>query len=222
MEYEEEDFLMLSGIQHYAFCKRQWALIHIEQQWQENVHTVAGNLMHRKAHDSFTYEKRKDALITRGLPIHSRTLGLSGICDVVEFLADDAGIALQGHKGFYRPYPVEYKKGKPKTDDADILQLAAQAMCLEEMFSVSVGEGALYYGEIRRREIVAIDEAIRQRVVKTTEDMHRMYARRYTPKVRWQKGCSACSLRDICLPRMGKVQSVSSYIEERMVVSSDL
>ena len=143
MEYREDDFLMLSGIQHYAFCKRQWALIHIEQQWQENLHTVVGELFHKKAHDKFSYEKRGDVIITRGLPIHSRELGISGECDIVEFQEKENGIKLFGRSGTYQPYPVEYKKGSPKNTEADILQLAAQAMCLEEMFSISVPEGAL-------------------------------------------------------------------------------
>lgn len=158
MEYREDEYLMLSGIQHYVFCKRQWALIHIEQQWQDNVHTVTGELLHKKAHDGFSYEKRGNVLTTRGLPIHSRELGISGECDVVEFLQDEEGTRLFGRDGLYRPFPVEYKKGHPKTTEADVLQLVAQAMCLEEMFSVPVKEGALYYGEIRRREPVEIDD----------------------------------------------------------------
>ncbi len=216
MEYDEDDYLLLSGIQHYAFCKRQWALIHIEQQWQENVRTVEGSLLHKKVHDSFSFEKRGEVLTVRGLRIHSRQLGFSGECDVVEFYEDSGGTRLSDHRGLYRPYPVEYKKGSPKTTDADILQMAAQAMCLEEMFCVSVCEGALYYGEIRRREKVFIDDAMREKVRGISADMHRMYERRYTPRVRWTKGCSACSLRDICLPRMGKVASVRTYIDDTL------
>ncbi len=216
MEYEEDDYLLLSGIQHYVFCKRQWALIHIEQQWQENLHTVEGNLLHKRAHDSFSYEKRGGLLTVRGLRIHSRQLGFSGECDVVEFHEDSGGTRLSGHKGLYRPYPVEYKKGSPKTTDADILQMAAQAMCLEEMFCVPVQAGALYYGEVRRRENVLIDDAMREKVKEIAADMHRMYERRYTPRVRWSKGCSACSLKDICLPRMGKMASAGTYIDDRL------
>lgn len=213
MEYDEEDYLMLSGIQHYTFCKRQWALIHIEQQWQENVHTVEGKLLHKNAHNPYSYEKRGEMLTVRGLRIHSRQLGLSGECDVVEFHEDSEGTRLAGHRGLYRPYPVEYKKGAPKTTDADILQMATQAMCLEEMFCVPVREGALYYGETRRREKVVIDDALREKVKETAADMHRMYERKYTPKIRWTKSCSACSLKDICLPRMGKAASAGTYID---------
>ena len=216
MEYDEEDYLQLSGIQHYAFCKRQWALIHIEQQWQENVHTVEGNFLPKKAHDPFSYEKRGGLLTVRGLRIHSRQLGFSGECDVAEFYEDSEGTRLSGHRGLYRPYPVEYKKGSPKAVDADILQMTAQAMCLEEMFSIPVREGAIYYGEIRRREKVIIDDVMREKVRDIASDMHRMYERRYTPRVRWRKSCSACSLKDICLPRMGKTASVGTYIDDTL------
>ena len=216
MEYREEDFLMLSGIQHYAFCKRQCALIHIEQQWQEKVHTVVGELFHKRAHDKFSYERRGDVIITRGLPIHSRELGISGECDIVEFQEKENGIRLFGRTGTYQPYPVEYKKGSPKNTEADILQLAAQAMCLEEMFSISVPEGALYYGEIRRRESVVINEELRSTVHGIVEDMHRLFTKGHTPKVKWGKSCNACSLKEICLPRMGKLSSVGTYIEKKL------
>lgn len=216
MQYDEEDFLMLSGIQHYAFCKRQWALIHIEQQWRENVHTVVGELLHKKAHDKLSYEKRGNTIITRGLPIHSRELGVSGECDVVEFHENAQGVRLYGRSGLYQPFPVEYKKGSPKSTEADILQLAAQALCLEEMFSIPVPEGALYYGEIRRRESVTVDEDLRSRVRKMFADMHQLYSRGYTPRVKWSKSCNACSLKDVCLPRMGKAASVKTYIDNKI------
>lgn len=144
MEYQEDDYLMISGIQHFQFCRRQWALIHIEQQWEENVHTVVGELMHKKAHDPYLKEKRKDTLIVRALPVSSRTLGVSGECDIVEFHKCEDGVKLFGHRDLYSIYPVEYKKGKPKKSDEDILQLTAQTMCLEEMFSTRIEEGAIF------------------------------------------------------------------------------
>lgn len=163
MDYKEEDYLMLSGIQHFSFCRRQWALIHIEQQWDENLRTVEGNLFHRKAHDGYSSEKRKNVIISRGMPVFSRTMGVSGICDIVEFHRDDRnGIHLYGREGMYRVYPVEYKKGQPKEDEADILQMAAQAMCLEEMLACSIEKGYLFYGEIRRRIEVPLEETIRK------------------------------------------------------------
>lgn len=162
MEYDEDEYLMISGIQHFKFCRRQWALIHIEQQWDENVHTVVGELMHKKVHDPYLTEKRKDVLITRALPVSSRELGASGECDVVEFHKNEDGIKLHGHRGLYEVYPIEYKKGRPKLDEEDILQLTAQVLCLEEMFSASIPEGAIFYGETRRREVIGITEELRQ------------------------------------------------------------
>lgn len=129
--YTEEDYLMLSGIQHFAFCRRQWAIIHIEQQWAENYRTTAGELMHKKAHGEGVFEKRGDLLTARGLRISSHELGLSGQCDVVEFCRDKNGISLYGYDGKWNPVPVEYKRGEPKENNADELQLCAQAICLE-------------------------------------------------------------------------------------------
>lgn len=211
-EYREEDFLMLSGIQHFAFCRRQWALIHIEDQWQENEHTVMGDLFHRKAHDPYVPEKRKDTIISRSIPVHSRSMGVSGSCDIVEFHKSELGVALHGHRGLFDIFPVEYKKGKPKANDADILQLTAQAMCLEEMLSADIKEGALFYGETRRREVIIFTEELRSKVRGFFQEMHELYRKRYTPKVKWSKGCSACSMKDICLPKLGKNSNVREYI----------
>ena len=212
MEYGEDDYLMISGIQHFKFCRRQWALIHIEQQWAENIHTAVWELMHKKVHDPELREKRKGLIIARALPVSSRILGVSGTCDVVEFRQSEDGIRLHGHRGQYSVYPVEYKKGKPKLTEEDRLQLAAQAMCLEEMFSAQVPEGAVFYGETRRREPVAITEELRREVRRCFQEMHAYYERNYTPKVKYSKSCSACSLKEICLPRLGKSISVKSYI----------
>lgn len=216
MEYREEDFLMLSGIQHFAFCRRQWALIHVEQQWAENVRTVEGELMHKRAHDPALREKTKDVLAVHALPVCSRSLGISGECDVVEFQKAEEGIKLQGHRGLYKIYPIEYKRGKPKNTDIDILQLTAQAMCLEEMFSTEIEEGALFYGEIRRRERILFTEELRSRVCNMLEEMHQLYTRGYTPKVKWSKSCNACSLQEICVPKLGKYANVDEYMEEML------
>lgn len=212
MEYTEEEYLMISGIQHFKFCRRQWALIHVEQQWAENVHTVVGELMHKKAHDPYLTEKRKDTMIVRALPVSSRELGVSGECDIVEFQKCEDGVSLFGHRGCYSIYPVEYKKGKPKVTEEDKLQLAAQAMCLEEMFSANVLKGAIFYGETRRREEVAISEELRAEVRKMFQEMHQYYKRNYTPKVKRSKACTSCSLKDICLPKLEKTESVQTYM----------
>lgn len=214
MEYAEEDYLMISGIQHFKFCRRQWALIHIEQQWAENEHTVIGELMHKKAHDPYLTEKRKDAIIARALPVASREMGVTGECDVVEFHRCEDGIRLHGHRGLFSVYPIEYKKGKPKATEEDQLQLTAQAMCLEEMFSTQIMEGALFYGKTKRREVVEITEALRREVKETFLEMHQYYERKYTPKVKMSKGCNRCSLKEICMPRLEKTISVEKYISQ--------
>lgn len=216
MEYAEDDYLMISGIQHFKFCRRQWALIHVEQQWAENEHTVIGELMHKKAHDPYLTEKRKDLLVVRALPVSSRTMGVSGECDIVEFRKCEDGVKLHGHRGFYSIYPIEYKKGKPKHSEEDILQLTAQAMCLEEMFSTTVTEGAIFYGETRRREVVAITEELKNEVCQTFEEMHQYYDRRYTPKVKYSKACASCSLKEICLPKLEKAGSVKEYLKRAL------
>lgn len=212
MIYQEEDFLQLSGLQHFAFCRRQWALIHIEQQWAENLWTVSGNILHEKAHDSRKREFRGDLLVTRGMQIHSTCLGISGNCDVVEFYQSVTGISLPGREGLWQPYPVEYKRGSPKLTDADRLQLCAQGMCLEEMLCCQILEGALFYGEIRRREVVPFTPELREQVRSMLGEMHTLYGRKYTPKVKPSKNCNACSLRELCLSKLSRKRSVAEYL----------
>lgn len=215
--YNEDDYLMLSGIQHFTFCKRQWALIHIEQQWAENVRTVEGNHLHKRADQPMIREKRGNKLVVRGLPIHSRELGITGICDVVEFMQDPNGISLVNEKELYLPYPVEYKRGKPKTDESDILQLTAQALCLEEMLLCEIQNGYLYYNEIKHRVDIPITTYYRDQVKKQLEEMHQYFQKSYTPKVKAGPHCKSCSLINICLPDLMKKKSVSSYIEGRLI-----
>lgn len=215
--YEEEKFLQLSGIQHFDFCRRQWALAYIELQWQENVRTVEGKLLHERAHDPSSTEKRGDLIISRAVPVYSKEIGISGECDIVEFHRCTDGIRLHGYKGTYRVVPIEYKKGRPKAADADRLQLAAQALCLEEMLCCRIDTGYLYYGETRHREKVEVDETLRKKEKENFEEMHRYYERRYTPKVRWSKSCNACSLKDVCMPVLGKNRSASEYIRKKIM-----
>lgn len=212
MSWNEEDFLSLSGLQHFAFCRRQWALIHIEDQWAENYRTVDGNLMHEHVHDQEVKESRGDRLIVRGLAVHSMWLGVSGQCDAVEFVRDSAGIPLRDREGLWLPYPVEYKRGKPKEHDADELQLCAQAMCLEEMLCCGIAEGALYYGETRHRTVVPLTPDLRKRVQNCLSEMHELYRRRHTPKVKPTKACNACSLKELCLPRSLERKPVAGYL----------
>lgn len=214
--YDEDEFLALSGIQHFAFCRRQWALIHIEQAWADNVLTAEGELMHKRAHDEELRERRGDTLVVRGLAVHSRELGLSGKCDVVEFCKDSSGHPLAGEDGLWRAVPVEYKHGSSKANDADWLQLCAQALCLEEMLGIDVPAGFLYYGETRLRERVELDEALRASAASMAEEMHALYRRRHTPHVKPFSACRSCSLCDLCLPRAINRTTVAEYVAKRL------
>ena len=204
--------LPLSGIQHFAFCRRQWALIHVENLWAENVRTVEGKILHERAHDEQFTESRGDMIILRGLHISSQKLGLSGVCDVVEFHRNAGGVSLYGREGRWLPYPVEYKRGSPKDNDCDQLQLCAQAICLEENFVCAVPEGSLYYGETHHRLRVSFTAEMRERVEKLTTEMRMYYERRHTPSAKPSKACNACSLKDLCIPKLTKCESVSTYI----------
>ncbi len=214
--YKEDDFLQLSGIQHFAFCRRQWALAYIELQWQENVRTVEGHLLHENAHDAAIKEKRGDLIVVRAMPVHSKELGISGECDVVEFHKAEDGIPISGREGKYTVIPVEYKRGTPKSNDADALQVAAQALCLEEMLCCDIPYGYVSYGEIRRREKIEFTERLRYKVKDLFAEMHKYYSQRYTPKVKWSKSCNACSLKEICLPVLNKKVSVKKYLDGKM------
>lgn len=210
--YFEEDYLPLSGLQHFLFCRRQWALIHIEQQWHENVLTAEGRILHEKAHSDGS-EKRGEKIIVRGLRIHSSRMGISGQCDVVEFSRSAQGVPLAGREGLFLPYPVEYKHGSSMVNDADRAQLCAQTMCLEEMLSVDIPEGALFYGKTRPREVVSFSEELRKKVSDAFAEMHELYRKAYTPKVKTGAQCRSCSLNELCLPKLMKTKSVARYVE---------
>ena len=219
--YTEDEYLLLSGIQHFVFCRRQWALIHIEQQWSENYRTVDGRIMHERVHNPDFREKRGELIITRAMEISSSRLGISGECDAVEFRQDKNGVKVFGLDGLYTVTPVEYKRGEPKEDDCDILQLTAQALCLEDMLCCKIPQGFLYYGELRRRVKVEFDIELRQRAEDIIGEMHELYKKRHTPKVKRRKACNACSLKEICLPVIcGK--SASEYVKEMLDEESDL
>ena len=208
--------LMLSGLQHFIFCRRQWSLIHIEQQWADNGHTAAGDVFHTRTHDERQTELRGDVLTVRGLRIRSRRMNVTGICDVVEFHRDAQDIPLTGREGRWRVCPVEYKKGAPKSHQADEAQLCAQAMCLEEMLLCDIPQGYLFYGETRRRVCVAFTPELRELVEASFREMHMLFGRGYTPRVRAHKGCSACSLKELCLPRVQSVSSVDAYLRAHL------
>ena len=216
MGFNEDDFLQLSGLQHFTFCRRQWALIHVEQQWKDNLRTAEGKILHERAHDETLKERGRDKLTMRGLRVSSSVLGVSGTCDVVEYIRSKTGTKLSGEDGLWQPYPVEYKRGSSKISDADRLQLCAQALCLEEMLGCAVPDGALFYGETRRRERVALDEEFRHQVRRMLAEMHAYYRRGYTPKVKTGKHCNACSLKELCLPVLCRTSSARAYIQNRI------
>lgn len=217
MPFAEEDYLQISGIEHFAFCPRQWALIHVEKLWCENVHTINGGIFHERAHDAALSEKRGDRLWIRGLRVFSRELGISGECDVTEFTRDEKkGVYLRKYDGFYFPTPVEYKVGAPKASDADKMQLCAQGLCLEEMLGVKIPFGYLFYGETKRRERTEFDSALRDKVREAFGQMHTYMRRGYTPRVKPQKSCSACSLKTQCLPGLYRKQNVEKYMQEAL------
>lgn len=215
-EYTSDELLALSGIQHFTFCRRQWALIHVERLWAENALTAEGRVMHQRTDDPFERETRGGVVTARAMPVSSYRLGLYGVCDVVEFLPSADGATLRGRAGTYLPRPVEYKRGKEKEDDCDRAQLCAQALCLEEMFLVAIPAGCLYYGQTRRRVEVAFTTALRGLVESTAAEMHEYFSRGYTPRVKTSKACRSCSLADLCLPRLQTRLAASRYIQQRI------
>lgn len=216
MSYREDELLALSGVQHFVFCPRQWALIHVEQQWAENERTIEGDIVHERCHDASVRERRGNMLVVRGLYVVSHDLGLSGICDVVEFHADADGAELFGEKGRWRPVPVEYKRGRRKPGDEDRVQVCAQAMALEESFCCDVERGYLYYDSERRREELCFDEQLRQETIKASEKMHALFRRGVTPPTRERAGCKRCSLLDICAPEIACAEKVDDYMERML------
>ena len=205
----------LSALQHYAYCRRQWGLIFVERQWAENARTAEGQVFHQTAHHGPESETRGDLLILRGLRVASPALRLGGICDVVEFHRSPSGVPLMGREGLWLPYPVEYKKGSDQTRESDEVQLCGQALCLEDMLCCQIPEGSLFYGETRRRTRVAFDEPLRQRTFSLLQEMLGHMARGHTPAAKPHKGCNACSLRDVCLPKLSRTPSVADYVHAR-------
>ena len=197
--FTEDDFLPISGLQHLHFCERQWGLIHIEQVWEENRLTAEGRVLHERAHSPGS-ESRPGLRIVRGLRLHSFQLGLTGQADIVEFRNNI-------------PFPIEYKRGKPKNDSCDEVQLCAQAICLEEMFQTTIEAGAIFYGQPRRRTEVRFTISLRAQTAALAKRMHALQQSGLTPHPVYSKKCENCSLKGICLPRLlEKPQSVAKYL----------
>jgi len=202
--YPEEDLIMISALQHYVFCERQCALIHVEQIWDENRATAEGRIMHERVHEQ-DRESRGEVRIEYGIPLRSLRLGLVGRADVVEFHLLD--------KDKWQPFPVEYKRGKPKADHCDLIQLCAQAICLEEMLSVSIPAGAIFYGKTRRRLDVAFDCGLREETEEAAKKAHDLIASGITPPPVYEKRCESCSLVAECLPKtIQKKSPVKNYL----------
>lgn len=216
-EVPEEDYLWLSGIQNFAFCRRQWALMRIEGVWQDNQLTAEGTVQHEKAHDPFVKESRGDVYIVRAMRVVSRELAISGECDVVEFYRDDiSGVNIFGKPGKWIPCPIEYKHGRSKIGDEDRMQLCAEAMCLEEMLCCSISFGYLFYQSTRRREKVILTDELRSKVRASVEEMWDYQKRGFTPKVRKTKKCSNCSINDLCVSKLYTAPKVEAYIKKQL------
>lgn len=214
--YTDDEMIPLSGIQHFLFCDRQWALIHLEHQWQENFLTAEGALLHNRVDDPTVRKSGQHGIVTlRGLQVASRRLGLFGVADAVELHPQTAGTRsvaeLIAGKNF-TIIPVEYKRGHRKINDCDRYQAAAQALALEEMYGVEVRNAAVFYWEERRREYIDIDEDIRLGVAEVSRRMHETYMSGLTPHAKRTSACRACSMVDLCMP--GRIKTdVTDYLK---------
>lgn len=205
---DDADLIPISALQHFLYCPRQCALIHVERQWAESRHTAEGRLLHERA-DQPHAQRRKQVRTVTAMPLLSLELGITGIADVVEFHREGAN---------ERAFPVEYKRGRPKAHRADEVQLCAQALCLEQMLDSSVPAGAIFYGVTRRRKDVCFDEALRALTHQAIADTRAMFAAVATPLATYDsRRCDACSLIDICQPRwLGRVQTVESWLKQHL------
>ena len=242
MTYDEDDLLPISALQHLLFCERQAALIHVERVWADNRFTAEGNVLHKKAH-SAAPETRDGVRITRSLPLRSFALGLTGQADVVTFeppsqsdsgnsgdavvepatssagnltLATIIRRATPEELAHWKITPIEYKRGKPKKNDCDRVQLCAQAMCLEEMLGVPVPRGELFYGTIRRRVLVEFDAVLRETTRTAALRLHEIIASGRTPPAVYEKKCDTCSLIQLCLPKLPSRRSAAAFLTESL------
>ena len=217
--YVDDDMLMLSGIQHYVFCPRQWALIHLEQQWEDNRLTSEGEILHKNADNPFYRQKNGGRITLRSVSIASKELGLYGVTDAVELIpTSDAANSIihQKYPGYWLPYPVEYKHGRRKRNSCDELQLAAQVMCLEEMYGITISRAALFYWETREREEVEITRELRELTKEAAEGMHRIFRFNTTPAAAKKKCCKSCSLQNLCMPELAECVSVENYLKRNL------
>jgi CRISPR-associated exonuclease Cas4 len=205
-----DETIALSALQHYLFCPRQCALIHVEQIWSENIYTAEGRVLHEQA-DKPHAESRRGVRTVTAMPLSNDELGIAGVADVVEFHRLEEERA-------ERVYPVEYKRGKPKAHRADDVQLCAQALCLEFMLKQSIAEGALYHGKTRRRRVVRIDAELRALTIDTIEAVRALVRDGRTPNASYEAHrCDSCSLIDDCRPQMlGRHASAKAWFEAQL------
>lgn len=216
---EEDHHLAISALQHYAFCPRQFALIHVEQAWAENRFTSEGKVLHERV-DSGAAEQRRNMRYERGVSLISQTYQLTGKMDLLEI--ESAG----SESNVPRYFPVEYKRGKPKVQDWDRIQLCAQALCIEEMRAeilrgAQITEGAIWYWEVRRREPVLIGDNLRSATIAAIESAHAILSSGRTPPPVNDKRCRACSLIDLCAPYAFARDKTASYLEQIYLERAD-
>ena len=210
---------MLSGIQHYVYCPRQWALIHIEQVWAENRYTAEGHFLHKQVDNPFYRQKNGDTVTLRSVAISSKSLGLYGYTDAIELQPSDVPdncITHPSYPGYWKPCLIEYKRGHPKTDERDEVQLAAQVLCFEEMHNIKIDYGYLFYGETRRRKEVRIDEKLRRLTQEYSNEMHHIFGIGEIPKAIKSNKCDSCSLYDICLPDTKNKSLAKTYLKRNL------
>lgn len=232
--FHEDDLLPISALQHLLFCPRQCALIHNEQSWEENRLTAEGRVMHQAA-ESGKSTTRDGVRITRDLPLMSLQYGLAGKADIVEFrppaglpdrsiartlktyLHQQRDVSLEG----WTILPVEYKRGQPKENDCDRVQLCAQTLCLEEMLSVTINQGALFYGQKKHRHEVVFDAALREKTIQTAAALHVLIESGETPRAEYEKKCDSCSLYPLCLPKTLGQESVHHWIRKHLEIKGE-
>jgi len=223
--YDEDDLLPISALQHLLFCERRAALVYVERLWDENEFTARGTVEHERVHEGGT-EARGDVVTARGLRLRSLRLGLTGQADVVEYhrcLPGESvrGLRLQARDGLWQPVPVEYKSGRNRIEEGYEVQLCAQALCLEEMLSVPVKHGALYYAASARRDDLAFTDELRRRTESAVARLHHVLESRDTPSASAGPKCRSCSLMDVCLPEISHHHSVAQYLSETILVDAE-
>lgn len=220
--YSDDDLKPISALQHLKFCERQCYLAYVELLWKENEHTAEGHIFHERAH-SDEVTSRNDVYTVRNVALSSKLYGITGQSDIIEFHKGKLGCPLPTKNGLWQPLPIEYKKGEPKKDSCDEVQLCAQAFCLEEKYELRIQEGALFYGGLNRRITVVFDDQLRKLTEELILELHQLYEREMRPPAEYSKKCDQCSLKDICLPQVTYDNSAKKYLQNSInqMISKD-